>query len=651
MTELTGPTGLKQEQFLSVVSRDEAAARFRAALRPGPLGAETVDLGASLGRVLSADITAPVDAPPFDRSVVDGFAVRAADVATASEAAPVTLRLTGETIACGVAPVTPVGPGMASTLATGGPLPRGADAVVMIEHTEPDPADAACIRIGRPVLPGQNVSFAGSDIARGETLLRRGAIVGAREIGMLATCGLGAVAVVRRPVVAVLSTGDELVAPGAPLRPAAVHDANGPMVAAAVRENGCEALLLGAVPDDEGALKAAIGDAFARADAVILSGGTSKGAGDLTYRLVADLGAPGVVVHGVALKPGKPLLLAVSGGKPVVVLPGFPTSAMFTFHDIVAPVLRLMAGLPERPETTVRATLPARVPSELGRTEFVMVSLIDRGGERLAYPLGKGSGAVTAFGRADGFFAIDALADHAPAGAAVDVTLLSGSAQAPDLAIVGSHCVALDAVTGVLSDAGLSSRVVPVGSLGGLAALKRGECDLAPIHLLHPQTGRYNLDHLDPDMTLVPGWRRLQGIVFRAGDVRFQNRPAEEALAAAIADPDLLMVNRNAGSGTRLLVDGLLKGVRPAGYWNQPKSHNAVGAAVAQGRADWGVAIEPVARDYGLGFLPLQPEHYDFAVRTADLARPALAAFRAALDSPAVREALDGLGFRRAVSD
>ncbi|WP_083656213.1 molybdopterin biosynthesis protein [Mongoliimonas terrestris] len=643
-----GGVGLAQDQFLSVVSRDEAAARFRAALRPRPVGTEMVALADSLGRVLAADVAAPVDAPPFDRAVVDGFAVRAADLTGASEAAPVRLRLTGETIACGVSPTRPVATGMAATIATGGPIPRGADAVVMIEWTEPDPIEAGVVRVGRPVLPGQNVSFAGSDIARGEILIRRGSLIGAREIGMLATVGLASVPVVRRPVVAVLSTGDELVAPGEALRPAAVYDANGPMVAAAVAENGCVPLLLGAIPDDAAALRAAIDDAFERADAVILSGGTSKGAGDLTYRLVAGLGEPGIVVHGVALKPGKPLLLAVADGKPVVVLPGFPTSAMFTFHDLVAPVLRLMAGLPERAETTVTATLPARVPSDLGRTEFVMVSLIARGGERLAYPLGKGSGAVTAFGRADGFFSIDALADHALAGATVAVTLLSGSAEAPDLAIVGSHCVGLDAVTGVLADGGWTSRVVPVGSLGGLAALKRGECDLAPIHLIHPETGRYNVNHLDPDMTLIPGWLRRQGIVFRADDGRFAGRDLDQVLALVATVPDLLMVNRNAGSGTRLLMDRLLKGLRPAGYWNQPKSHNAVGAAVAQGRADWGLAIEPVARDNGLGFLAVGPEHYDFAARTADLDRPAMAAFRAALDDPAVAERLAALGFTRA---
>ncbi|WP_181704114.1 molybdopterin biosynthesis protein [Chthonobacter albigriseus] len=634
-----------QEQFLTVVSRDEAIARFRAALDPRPLGSERVPLDEAVGRVLAADIAAPVDAPPFDRALVDGFAVRAADLAGASEAAPAVLRLLPEVIACGVQPTLTVEAGTATAIATGGPLPRGADAVVMVEHTEPAGPDA--VAVAKAANPGQFVGYAGSDIARGETLLRRGAVIGAREIGMLATCGLGDVPVFVKPRVAVISTGDELVEPGRPLRPAAVFDANGPIVAAALRENGCSAVRLGALPDDPEILAREIRRAHTEHDAVILSGGTSKGAGDLTYRIVADLGAPGIVVHGVALKPGKPLLLAVADGKPVVVLPGFPTSAMFTFHDIVLPVLREMAGLPPRGAASVQATVPVRVASELGRAEFVMVSLLNGPDGPLAYPLGKGSGAVTAFARADGFFAVDALADAMPAGSKVTVTLLSEGAGPPDLSVVGSHCVGLDAVVGALGDRRLTVRTVAVGSLGGLTALGRGECDIAPIHLLHPETGRYNVDWLTPEMTLVPGWRRMQGIVHRPGDARFEGRSVEAAVEAALADPDCLMVNRNAGSGTRILADRLLGGRKPPGSSNQPRSHDAVAAAIAQGRADWGLAIEPVARRSGLRFIPIGPEHYDFAVRTADLEKLAMRAFVEALDAPAVAAVLSELGFER----
>jgi putative molybdopterin biosynthesis protein len=629
MKTSTPATGLSQAQFLKVMSRDDAIAAFRQALQPGPLGAEMLALEALPGRVLAGDVAARVDAPPFDRSVVDGFAVRAADLAMASAGGLVTLRLNAEVVACGVSPRLIVMPGTATPISTGGPLPRGADAVVMIEQTEP--GDAGAVLIARAVAPGENIAFAGSDIASGQIVLRKGTVIGSREIGMLAAVGCDRATVWRKPRVAVFSTGDELVQPGTALAPAQVYDSNGPIIAAALEENGCTAIRLGAIPDDREKLDRAVRDAFATSDAVILSGGTSKGAGDLTYQIVAELGQPGIITHGVALKPGKPLCLAVCDGKPVIVLPGFPTSAMFTFHDIVAPFLRELAGLPARQETTLAARIPVRIPSEIGRTEFVMVALAEDAEGIVAHPIGKGSGAVTAFSQADGFLAIDALADAFPAGAIATVQLFTPHLRLPDLVIMGSHCTGLDTVLGVLANRGLSARVLALGSLGGLAALRRGECDLAPIHLMDPATGAYNTPFLQDSMTLIPGWKRMQGLVFRRGDARFDGRSIDEAVAVALADPEAVMVNRNQGAGTRTLIDGLLNDARPAGYWNQPRSHNAVAASIAQGRADWGIAIKPVADALDLGFIPLAAEFYDLAMLKQPRRGMAIESFRLAL--------------------
>lgn len=613
---------------------------------PRAIAVEMRPLAAALGLALARDVTAPIDVPPFDRSNVDGFAVRSADIAAASEANFVGLSLNGETIACGVAPVETVEAGTATTIATGGPIPRGADAVVMVEHTQPAADDA--IEVRRAASPGQFVSYAGSDIARGEVLLRAGTLIGAREIGMLAACGIAKVPVARKPRVAVLSTGDELVQPGAALRPAAVYDTNGAIVSAAIAENGGEPAFFGAIDDDEARLEAAMRKALAACDMLILSGGTSKGAGDVSHRIISRLGSPGIIAHGVALKPGKPLCLAVCDGKPVVILPGFPTSAMFTFHDMIVPVLRRMAGLPPRTETRVTAQIPLRIASELGRAEFVMVSLVDGEDGLVAYPTGKGSGAITSFAQADGFVRIDALADHMPAGTQAEVTLFTPHLRVPDLVIIGSHCTGLDLVLEPLSRAGLNARSLAVGSLGGLAAARRGECDLAPIHLFDEKTESYNTPFLSEGLELVQGWRRMQGVVYRPSDERFEGRSVEKALAAALADPACLMVNRNQGAGTRILIDRLLGQVRPDGYWNQPRSHNAVAAAVDQKRADWGVTIAPVAKAAGLGFIPLTEEHYDFALVSARKNRPAVQAFLSALASPESRAALEKAGFRPA---
>jgi putative molybdopterin biosynthesis protein len=636
----------RQEQFLEVVSAEEARARFERHLDLTPLGGESVALADALGRVLAADILAPSDVPPFDRAGVDGFALRAGDTLGATEAAPRRLALNAEVLVCGRAPNLAVELGTATAIATGGVVPRGADAVVMIEYTElTETPRGPAIDVRRAVAPGQFVSHAGSDIARGETLLRRGTRIGSREIGMLAACGLAGVAVVRRPKVAILSTGDELVQPGDALRPAAVYDSNGAIIAAAVMEAGGEPVAFGAFPDDEAQLEAAVRRAL-ECDLVVLSGGTSKGAGDLSYRIISRLGAPGVVVHGVALKPGKPLCLAVVDGTPIVVLPGFPTSAIFTFHAFVAPLIRARGGLASETARQVEAAVPVRIASELGRKEFVLVALVAGEGGFVAFPSQKGSGAVTSFSQSDGFIEVDALTTAVDAGTPARVTLIGRTASVPDLVVMGSHCVALDVVLGALADHGMTARTIAVGSLGGAAAARRGECDLAPVHLIDPATGIYNQHLVTPGLGLVRGWERLQGILYRPGDQRFAGRDAEEALAIALADASCLMVNRNAGAGTRVLIDQLLGGKRPPGYGNQPRSHNAVAAAVAQGRADWGVAIESVARLYGLGFLPLSPECYDFLVVERRRERAAVQAFVAALSDPAVRERIRALGMR-----
>jgi len=636
----------EQKQFLTILSREEAMARFEEALGSWQVSTQRRSLADALGMVLAEDVTAPVDVPPFDRSNVDGFAVRAADLTTASELHPARLMLNQETIACGTVPQVAVLPGTATPIATGGPLPRGADAVVMIEHSQP--AENGAVEMFRPASPGQFISNAGSDMARGEVVLRAGSIIGAREIGMLAACGTAHVTVACKLRVAVVSTGDELVQPGEPLRPAGIYDANGAIISAAVIENGGEASFLGAFADNEEKLEEAMHDALASHDVLILSGGTSKGAGDISYRIIERLGSPGIIAHGVALKPGKPLCLAVCDGKPVIILPGFPTSAMFTFHDMIVPVLRRLARLPPRINALTSAQLPFRIASELGRTEYVMVSLVQGRDGLTAYASGKGSGAITAFTQADGFIRIDALADHLPAGEHVQVTLFTPQVRVPDLVVIGSHCTGLDLVVSKIVQKGISVRSLAVGSLGGLAAARRGECDLAPIHLLDAPTGVYNGPFLGEGMELVPGWRRMQGIVFRSGDMRFEGRSAAEAMKSVLADPKCMMVNRNQGSGTRILIDQLLGQVRPDGYWNQPRSHTAVAAAVEQRRADWGVTIAPVARAAGLSFIPLTEEHYDFVVVAERQEREPVHAFLEALSSSDMQDALEQAGFSRA---
>jgi putative molybdopterin biosynthesis protein len=242
------------------------------------------------------------------------------------------------------------------------------------------------------------------------------------------------------------------------------------------------------------------------------------------------------------------------------VLPGFPTSAIFTFHAFVAPVIRARAGLGPEAARSIEADVPVRIASELGRKEFVLVALVAGEDRPVAFPIGKGSGAVTSFSQADGFLEIDALAEALGAGTRSRVSLIGQAAAMADLVVMGSHCIALDVVLGALAERGMAARTIAVGSMGGVAAAERGECDLAPVHLVDPAIGTYNAHLLRPGLALVKGWQRMQGFVYRRDDTRFAEHSAADALRVALGDPRCLMVNRNAGAGTRVLIDRLLNG-------------------------------------------------------------------------------------------
>ena len=633
-----------QEQFLDVIDRDEAERRFRSALTLQPLGSERIPVAQSLGRVLADDVLARVDVPSFDRSNFDGFAIRAIDTFGATELAPKSVRLLSETLDAGTEPTVEIRSGEAVAISTGGMVPRGADSILMVEHSE---VRDGCLLIGRAVTPGSGVAFAGTDIATGETVLRAGTVLTSRETGVLAALGESEIEVWRQPRVAIISTGNEIIAPGQPMRPAAVYDSNSQVLADAVRELGGTPHFWGIVRDDVVALRDMLRKALAESDMVLLSGGTSKGKGDLCYHVVAELNDPGIVVHGVALKPGKPLCLAVTGGRPVVILPGFPTSAIFTFHEFVAPMIRLFGGRSPESHETVAAKLAVKVNSEVGRTEYLLVGLVKTEQGLSAFPMGKGSGSVTTFSRADGFVTIPRHTEIVDAGQQVEVRLIGRQLEIADLVVIGSHCVGLDFLLSQLQRRGITSKLLNVGSSAGLLAAKRGECDIAGIHLLDPATGQYNHAFVSDSVELVEGYGRLQGIVYRRGDTRFEGRVIEEILALTTSDPSCVMVNRNQGSGTRILLDRLLKGAKPSGYAIQPTNHNAVAAAIVQHRADWGLAIESVARANKLGFLPYQEERYDFVIPKSRGSRPAVQAFVAMLSDASITEQLIQLGLRR----
>jgi len=404
---------------------DEAKKAISLTLKPQPLGIEALALLEAHNRVLAEDITSALDIPPFNRSTVDGYAVKAADTFGAEESSPAKLVVCGM-VHIGEPPTVSVATGEAAEIVTGAPIPEGADAVVMVEDTN---REGNTLSVYGAVTPSANGMKKGADIKKDAVVLKKGQVLGSREIGVLAALGKAQVKVYGVPTVAVLSTGGEVTEPGEKLPAGKIYDINAYSLSTAVLESGGKPVYLGVVPDDAAELRAALERALASADMVITSGGVSVGPKDLMPQTVAALGEPGLIVCGVAVKPGKPTTVALVGEKPVFALPGHPTSALLLFHLLVRPVVQLWAGRPAGETVVVKAVAGARMFSARGRRTFVMVKLKRDAAERLvAEPVETGaSGAITTLAKADGFVEVPANQQFIDADEDVAVTLLKGA--------------------------------------------------------------------------------------------------------------------------------------------------------------------------------------------------------------------------------
>ncbi len=390
--------------FRKLMTFDEAKRKIDEEFKPVFLGEEEAVLLEAYNRVLSEDVVSLLDIPPFNRSTVDGYAVRAGDTFGADENQPVILKISGAVIA-GEQPNVKVAKGEAVEIATGAPIPEGADAVVMVEDTEREDAD---LQVFGAVTANENVMKKGSDLKKGSVVLKKGQVLGSSEIGVLAALGLTQVKVLKIPIVAVLSTGGEVTEPGKPLPPGKIYDINAYSISTAVIESGGKPVYFGVVPDDKAALAKALHTAVASADMLITSGGVSVGPRDYTPQIVDSLGKPGIVVYGIAVKPGKPTTVGFVDGKPVFSLPGHPTSALLIFYLLARPLIQRLAGRPAGAMKVVRAFAGLRMFSAKGRRTFVMVRLeFDKECRLIAQPLEVGaSGAITTLANADGFVEI-----------------------------------------------------------------------------------------------------------------------------------------------------------------------------------------------------------------------------------------------------
>jgi molybdenum cofactor synthesis domain-containing protein len=390
--------------FRKLMTFEEAQRAIASQFKPPALGEEEAVLLEAYNRVLSEDVVSALDIPPFSRSTMDGYAVKAEDTFGADENQPAILKVAG-VVSVGEQPQVKVGKSEAVEIVTGAPIPDGADAVVMIEDTEREDSE---LHVFSPVTPNENVMKRGSDIKMGEPVLKKGQLLGSSEIGVLAALGLTKVKVLRIPMVAVLSTGGEVTEPGKPLPPGKIYDINAYSISTAVTESGGKPVYFGVVTDDKAALSKALHAALASSDMVITSGGVSVGPRDYTPQIVDSLGKPGIVVYGIAVKPGKPTTVGFVGDKPVFSLPGHPTSALLIFYLLARPLIQQLAGRPVAVMKTVRAAAGSRMFSAKGRRTFVMVRLMfDKSCRLIAEPVESGaSGAITTLAKADGFVEI-----------------------------------------------------------------------------------------------------------------------------------------------------------------------------------------------------------------------------------------------------
>jgi putative molybdopterin biosynthesis protein len=617
--------------------RDVPAARALAAWRsacaaagcPARLPAMRVRVEDAAGLVTAGPVWATRSSPPFDAAGMDGIAVRAAGTVGASETTPVYLA-----------------PDAYDVVDTGDPMPPARDAVVMREHVHYR-GDSAELRTA--VVPYQHVRSIGEDVSTAELLLPEGHRLRATDIAAAAAAGATHLLVRRRPVVAVLPTGDEVRPIGTEPGAGEIIDTNSLMLATQAREAGCEAHCLPIEPDDPARIAHAVSAAVAGCDLLIIVAGSSAGRDDYTARVVAELGT--LAVHGVAVRPGHPVVLGAVGGTPVLGAPGYPVSAALTFDIFAEPLLAELAGTAPRRRPRVTARLARKLASPLGMDDWVRVRLGVVNGTTVATPLPRGAGVLTSLVRADGLLVVPAgLEGHHP-GEQVEVELLRGVDEiARTIVAIGSHDLVLDLAASALraDDPMVTLASSNVGSLGGLVALRDGLCHLAGSHLLDPATGEYTLPYVDrilgdADVRVVRLVHRDQGLMVAAGN------PLGLTGIKDLADAGVRYINRQRGAGTRMLLDHELARhqISPDGvdgYAREEHTHLAVAAAVAAGRGDAGLGILAAARAFGLDFVPVTREPYDLVVTATAMDSPLLAPLWALLASGRFQAAVTDLG-------
>ena len=625
----------KRDVYLSDKPLEEALTGYHehlagvGALRPAP--PETVAVEDALGRVTAAPIFARVSSPHYHASAMDGIAVRSADTFGASEASPRELQLGDQVV----------------MVDTGDPVPAACDSVIMIEDVHFTGEDV--FEITSAAVPWQHVRVIGEDVVATEMILPANHRLRPVDLGGILAGGVTSIQVHPRPRVVLLPTGTELVQPGEELEPGSIIEYNTRVLGAMIEEWGGLALRQEIAADDYDALRQRLEQAVQEADLVLINAGSSAGREDFTAALIRELGT--VLTHGVAIKPGKPVVLGEIAGKPVVGVPGYPVSAILAIDLFVKPVVYARLGQATPTPDLVDAVVSRKIVSHLGSEEFIRVKLGLVGEKIIATPISRGAGVIMSMVRADGILRVPRLSEGFNAGGNVPVELMRPLAEVRDTTVViGSHDIALDVLANHLRQLfpGVSLSSAHVGSLGGLTALRRGEAHCAGTHLLDEETGDYNVSYIQRllpgrDMVLINLVHREQGLILASGN------PKGIKGIEDLGREDVSFINRQRGAGTRVLLDFKLRqlNLNPdniRGYQREEYTHMAVAAAVASGSADTGLGIRAAARALGLDFIGVVEERYDLCITGEYRNTPYITRLLEVMSLPEFREDVAALG-------
>lgn len=592
---------------------------------------EVITVDDALHRVTAEPIYAKISSPHYNASAMDGMAVSAIDTFGASETTPVQLQLGGQ----------------AFPVDTGDPLPDGCNAVVMIEDVHI--VNNQVIEIIAAVAPWQHVRTIGEDIVTTEMILPANHTIRPFDLGGILAGGVTEIAVRKKPKVAVMPTGTELVQPGQELHPGDIIEFNSRMIGATVDQWGGQSKRYLIVKDDYNLLKDTLLQALEESDMVIINAGSSAGSEDFTSSLIGELGQ--VITHGVAIKPGKPVILGIINNKPVIGLPGYPVSTMLTCEIFAKPVISAMQGLSAPKREKLEAIVSRRVMSPMGVDEFVRVKLGQVGDKMIATPISRGAGLIMSLVRADGITKVPRFIQNFEAGQKIEVELLRSIPEITDTTVItGSHDNVLDILANLFREnhPGRSLSSAHVGSMGGIMAIKRGEAHMAGIHLLDEESGEYNISYIQK---LLPGRKvKLVNLTYRdQGLIVPQGNPKKVKGITDLSREDISIVNRQRGAGTRILLDFKLKemAINPdliKGYEREEYTHMAIAAAVASGSADTGLGILAAARALELDFVPIARERYDLLIPAEFWTTPYISLLLAIIKTTEFKNTVQSLG-------